>query len=205
MNKNRHVSFYRFLAKSYPKSFRNVYASELVHVFERQIRDVGASRVWRRTARDLIVSVPRQHLEANVSGRSNRTLTIVALSIAAGFAVLATLSDAGAYGWLWLLVTAVGLLVAALARRAPIAVEGPGKFGGFAHQKRLFGTGAVVLVGVVMVVRVWPRSGDIGLWWLAIPLALVGGISLLALGLTIGIAQWKDLRVMGRAPTSVPP
>ena len=74
---------YRHLSALYPKSFRVEYGDDLVTTFTEQLRDEGAARVWLSAIRDLVVSIPTQHLEARMKRPAPQTAAVIA-----GFAAL---------------------------------------------------------------------------------------------------------------------
>ncbi len=54
---------YRVLIRLYPRGFRRHYGEDLVQAFDDLVERDGPARAWRRTALDLLVTVPRYRLE----------------------------------------------------------------------------------------------------------------------------------------------
>lgn len=80
------TSVYRALVRLYPRSFRDHYADDLVLHFEDLARRDGARRAWRRTAVDLLVTVPRYRMETIMEPRHSAlgVLLLVAVFALAG-------------------------------------------------------------------------------------------------------------------------
>jgi len=80
---------YRALLRLYPREFRLHYGDDLVQTFHDILTDRGARTACTRTGLDLILTVPRYHLERIMTeDRSNTTLSIsIALLAAGGVAV----------------------------------------------------------------------------------------------------------------------
>lgn len=101
---------YRALVRLYPRAFRDRYGEDLVQHFADLVADRGFGAAWRRTAVDLVVTVPRYRLETIVSPdhSSKAVAVLITLLAAAGLASLLV----GLYPGLVLLVVAGGLAVA---------------------------------------------------------------------------------------------
>jgi hypothetical protein len=102
MNVRTGAGLYRALTRLYPKAFRAHYGNDLVVHFTDLVSRDGPVAAWRRTALDLLVTVPRYRLESVMSSRRTRTSAtlaglLVALVVAAvgvfatGFGPLAVL------------------------------------------------------------------------------------------------------------------
>lgn len=111
------AGLYRALTHLYPKAFRSQYGDDLVvHFIDLVARD-GPVAAWRRTALDLLVTVPRYRLESVMNSRRTAA-TLTALIVA-----LATLAvGAFATGLAPLAVVALALAAAlAFAERSRLA------------------------------------------------------------------------------------
>jgi hypothetical protein len=84
-----HVTAYRWLTALYPRSFREEYRADLVALFTDQLHDGPAAGVWIRTIGDLAVTVPSQHLEAQMKRSPGGFLTAAAIVVAVVSAVTA--------------------------------------------------------------------------------------------------------------------
>ena len=100
---------YRALVRLYPRSFRSEYGDDLVDHHADLIADRGAGAAWARTALDVLVTLPRYHLEHVMSERHGTTAlgATIGLLVAAGAAGLAT----GLYPGTVVLLAAVVLAV----------------------------------------------------------------------------------------------
>ena len=78
MSTRRSINLYRLLSSLYPKAFRDAYGDDLVATFTEQLRDERATGVWLSTLRDLVVTIPSQHMEARMSVPAPRTVAVIA-------------------------------------------------------------------------------------------------------------------------------
>ena len=199
MNGQRSVALYRRLAGLYPKQFREEYRGDLVALFAEQLREEGATRVWLRTTRDLIVTVPAQHLEAKMRRPSAHTVAVIATCFTLTAFVLAIVAGTGPVVGVFLLATVVGLAVATAAWRASRPVEGlEGAFSRRWHV--VLAVGAVLLAGVIVFVNSPPYDdGEVPeAAWALMMLTTVTSVVLITIGLTLGITK----RVTRRARAS---
>jgi hypothetical protein len=112
-----HSRVYRSLVRLYPKSFRGEYADDLVQSFDDLLADVGPALTWRRTAVDLVVTIPRYRLETAMNPHHTNTALVVITSAAVALAAIATLTGALPGGPIWL-VLAVVMLISSGSRLA---------------------------------------------------------------------------------------
>ena len=156
-------------------------------LFAEQLREEGATRVWLRTTRDLIVTVPAQHLEAKMHRPAARTVTVIATGFTSAAFVLAVIAGTGPVVGVFLLATLVGLVVATVAWRAarPVQTSGAGRW------RPILATGIVLLAGAIVVVNVPPyRDEDLPEFgWVLMMLSTVTGIALITIGLTLAVTQ----------------
>lgn len=76
---------YRSLQWLYPTRFRLSYGADLSQAFDDLAADRGHAAAWRRTALDLIITVPRYRLESVMTpSQSNTTLTLGLVALVAG-------------------------------------------------------------------------------------------------------------------------
>lgn len=112
------LSMYSALTRLYPAGFRREFGSDLVQHFDDLSQSRGPSAAWRRTALDLLVTVPRYRLESVMSTRSS-SLTLflgpIALAVAGAASILSGIVPLAG---LVLVLAGVGLLA---ARRSNIA------------------------------------------------------------------------------------
>lgn len=108
-----HVAFYRRLVRLYPKGFRHEHADDLVQTFADLIADHGPLRAWRRTAIDLVVTVPRHRLETVMNPRHTDTTLYLATAVAAVAAAVSITTTLFPGGFALLAVAAVLTVVSA--------------------------------------------------------------------------------------------
>ena len=74
---------YRALTCLYPRDFRNHYRDDLVQHHADLIGERGTAAAWTRTALDLLVTVPRYHLETIMDNRHSSTTLNVTIGLIA--------------------------------------------------------------------------------------------------------------------------
>jgi hypothetical protein len=77
------VRAYRALTRLYPRRFRNEYGADMVSLFRDQWRDEPAWRLLPRSAVDLAITIPIQHLEARMHRDPSRLVPLTYLAVAA--------------------------------------------------------------------------------------------------------------------------
>lgn len=181
-----HIAAYRRLTALYPRGFRDEYRTDLVALFGQQVEDDGPGRAWLRTARDVAVSVPVQHLEAHMHRPSHNIVTAGSSVVAIAAALLAfTMGTA----------TSLVLLLGALASGAiaiwswkanrPLRVANKTDS---AWWKFLVGGVALVIATFSAMAVPWPDAIDLGdnTYWLIVT-SVVTGVALGTIGLVLGI------------------
>jgi FtsH-binding integral membrane protein len=186
VNTQRSAAIYRHLSVLYPRSFRAEYGDDLVAAFTEQLRDERASRVWLSTIRDLVVTIPSQHLEARMNRRPTpQTVAILATGITIAAVVLAVVAGTGPVVGVFLLIAIIALVVATLAWRTARPVSGASRW------RTILIIGVVLLATVLVVINVPPYNNrdlpEAG--WVLMMLSLVTSVGLIAVGLTMGIAH----------------
>jgi hypothetical protein len=190
MNIQRGVSVYRHLSALYPKSFRDKYGDDLVATFTEQLRDESAARAWSSAIRDLVVSIPAQHLEARMNRPAPQTVAVLATIITVAALVLALAVGTGPTVGIFLLIAVVGLIVATLSWRAARPVNRAGKTVGNRWRTVLY-SGIALLIVVLLVINVPPYNDRElpGAGWVLMMMSLVSSVGLITVGLTMGIAN----------------
>jgi hypothetical protein len=151
VNTQRSAAIYRHLSVLYPRSFRAEYGDDLVAAFTEQLRDERASRVWLSTIRDLVVTIPSQHLEARMNRRPTpQTVAILATGITIAAVVLAVVAGTGPVVGVFLLIAIIALVVATLAWRTARPVSGASRW------RTILIIGLVLLATVLVVINVPP-------------------------------------------------
>jgi hypothetical protein len=181
-----HIAAYRRLTALYPRRFRDEYRTDLVALFSHQLEDDGPGRVWLRTARDIAVTIPVQHLEAQVHRPSHNIVTAASSVVAIAAALLAiTLGTATS---LVLLLVALGSgAIATWSWKAnrPLRVAGDVDS---AWWKFLIGGVALVILTFSGMAVPWPDAIDLGdnAYWLIV-ISVMTGLALGTIGLLLGI------------------
>lgn len=195
MNAQRSIALYRHLSALYPQSFRAEYGDDLIATFAEQLRDERASRVWLSTMRDLVVTVPFQHLEARMNRRPARqTVAVLATAVTTAAMVLAVVAGTGPVVGVFLLIALVGLVVATLAWKA---ARPPTDGVSVANRWRTVLIVGVTLLSAVIVLINVPPYNDRELpeaGWVLMMLSLVTSVGLITVGLTMGIARRLNRR-----------
>ncbi len=115
---------YRTLLLLYPKSFRLAYREDMVAVFEEMQRDRSPASLWWRVMSDAAVSIPVQRMESVMSQTSSRSITAGFFGLLVVFIALAVRGTPGtAFGLLFVLMAAVGLMVVLFLRSRAAYVE----------------------------------------------------------------------------------
>jgi hypothetical protein len=190
MNTPRSIAVYQQLSLLYPKAFRAEYGDDLVATFTEQLRDDRAARVWLSTVRDLVVTVPSQHLEVRMNRPTPQTTAFIAASVTAAALVLAVVAGTGPVVGVFLLAAVAGLVVATLAWRAARPADRYGT-GATNRWRSLLIVGVVLLAAVIVVINVPPYNDkDLpGPGWALMMLSLVTSVALITVGLTMRIAR----------------
>jgi len=136
----RSAPLYRGLTLLYPRQFRNRYRDDLIQHHADLTRDRGRAAAWSRSGLDLIVTIPRYHLETamNPQHTTNALNVIVAaLGIAGLLAIVTVYSFIGAA----LLVVAT---VLAVSQRSQLARSIRVRDSDRRRHRRFLGRGANV-------------------------------------------------------------
>lgn len=190
------MSAYRHLVRLYPKAFRDEFADDLVALFEDQRADDGALRTWSRTARDLLVSIPTQHLEVIVRRPSPRA--VAAAVTVAGVAIL-------------LVGVVLGSVVSPLLLAVGASVAVGGAVAWQQHRDvaaptladswwKVLLAGPALLATTIVLHGVWPRSLDLDadLAWLLTFSSVMLSIALVVCGAMLGAVSLAARRQASR-------
>ncbi len=190
MNAYRSAAAYRRLSALYPKSFRAEYGEDLVAAFTAQLRDDGVTRAWLSTLRDLVVTVPTQHLEVRMNRPSSHTVAVIATSVTVAALVLAVVAGTGPVVGVFLAFAVAALVVATLAWKATRSTA-PHRQAPASRWRTFLTIGVVLLVAVIVAINVPPYNNrDLpGFGWALMMLSLVSSVALITVGTTIGIAH----------------
>jgi hypothetical protein len=189
MNTQRSIGVYRHLSALYPKAFRAEYGDDLVATFTEQLHDERAARVWLSTIRDLVVTVPFQHLEARMKRPTPQTVAVFATSVTMAAIVLAVVAGTGPVVGVFLLIALAALIVATLAWKA--ARPPTGGASAATRWRTILIIGVALLAAVLVTINVPPYNErelpEAG--WVLMMLSLVTSVGLITVGLTMGIAR----------------
>ncbi len=182
---NLSVWLYRRFVSLYPRSFRREYADDLVLAFSEQRHELGSTRCWLRTMRDLASTVPTQHIEVHMKRQSTQrvssNVSIVFFALAVGSAMLAMIVGASLYALLMLVVCFVAVAIALLVRRAAkpaIVLEGSRSW------KKFLIVGAGLLTLIILAINFAPNNdaelSEVG--WSVMMLAFLLSFTLIGVG-----------------------
>ena len=155
-------------------------------LFEDQLRNEAAARVWARAVVDLAITIPTQHLEARVNRPPNPAIPALFAAFSGVGIVIAAVT--GARGGTAGIALAVGFLFSAFALtawRRTRAITGAQPAS--AHWWKLVAGGGG-LFAATLVVAVLVGEGPEA-WWLPMMLSFLVGFTTLLTGLVLGVAR----------------
>lgn len=198
MNHARSITLYRSLSRLYPKAFRAEYGDDLVATFTEQLRDESAARVWWSTVRDLVVTVPSQHLEVRMKRPTPRTVAMIATAVTFAALVLAVVAGTGPVVGVFLLAAVAALAVATLSWRAARSAEQQAT-SAQSRWRTLLLCGVALVAAVIVVINVPPYNDKElpGAGWALMMLSLIAGVALITVGASLGLSR----RANSPAPT----
>lgn len=174
---------YRACLYFYPRRFRREYGAPMVQLFRDQRRERGR-RAWLSAARDLLTTLPVQHVEAFMHLSPQGKLIAAAVATTAAIVVFAAVG--GAFAVLLLMLLLAWILLSLLRQRG--AVVSPGLWW------KLLASGAGLFASLLVVFGgPWPQSwrdevpGDVA--WSAGFFGFVMAIVLMVTGILTGIVQ----------------
>jgi hypothetical protein len=179
------VRAYRALLRLYPRRFRDEYGPDMALLFADQLRDEPAARVWARSAIDLALTIPTQHLEAHMNRAPSALLPVLFTATGIGGVGIAAVGGSSR-GMLTigLSIAVVALGLAAVARRnlRPVGTDDVS-----AHWWKLVSGGAGMLAAFAGVTTFTGELPE-GLWWPMI-IVLFCALGLIGTGVVLGIAH----------------
>lgn len=172
---------YGALLKLYPRRFRDEYGTDMVLMFQQQCRDESAWRVFARTAIDLAITIPTQHMEVRMRRSSNVLVPFLFTSLAGAGLVLAAVGGTRPVSLAVGLVVVIGagaLAWVAWRRSAPV------RLGDWtAAWWKLLLAGALVLAAVIVA-----AGAGVQAWYLGM-VSVVVALALVASGVVLGVVQ----------------
>ena len=155
-------------------------------LFEHQLRDEAAARVWARALVDLAITIPTQHLEAHVNRPPNPAIPAVFAALSAVGILLAVVSGArgGTGGIAIAIAVGFGLLAFAAWRRTR-AITGTQPAS--AHWWKFTVAGGGLFAATFIAAKVAGEAPD-G-WWMPMMLSFLVGVTTLFTGLILGVAR----------------
>jgi hypothetical protein len=172
---------YRVLLWCYPRRFHCVYREDLVQAFRDELRDRGTLRGWWRVLADLVVSVPRQNVEAAMTQRTSfSALTRLVIAGAAALAMFA-------FGGMFALAALVIIAAATFGYWRGRIPYREALHDGSSSWWRYLLAGAALLGGIALATNYGPDFD----WfpWAALVMLFLLGWGLLGLGVLLGIAS----------------
>ena len=187
MTNARGTGIYRALFYGYPSRFRQEYGADMALLFEDQLRDEPAARVWARALVDLAITVPTQHLEAHM----NRPPTPIvpaffgAISIAGILVAVVSGVRGGSAAVALAIALGFGALAVAAWWRTRAITTGSGSAA--AHWWKFVAAGGGLFATTLVVANVVGEAPD-G-WWLPMMLSFLLGILVFLTGLFLGMGR----------------
>lgn len=181
---------YRVALHLYPRPFRQEYGADMEQLLVDQLRDESAAVVAARTALDLALTLPHQHLEAHMRTPS-RLVPLLFLLVAAAGVALAVVggSEPGALVPGALIAGAAGAIgVVAWRRSSPVTEPSA-----TASWWKLLVVGPSLIIGVIVAAGL-----GVSAWFLGIAVVLTG-IAAFAVGVVLGITRLVKTLVHGAA------
>lgn len=181
-----HIAAYRRLTALYPRRFRDEYRTDLIALFGQQVEDDGPCRAWLRTARDIAVSVPVQHVEAHMHRPSHSVVTAGSSVVAIAAALLGfTMGTATSLVLLLVALAAGAIAIWSWKANRPLRVA---KNVNLAWWKFLIGGAALVIATFSAMAVPWPDAIDLGdnAYWRVV-ISMMTGLALGTIGLLLGI------------------
>lgn len=182
------LAIYRRLSTLYPKAFRAEYGDDLIATFAEQLDGEHGGRVWVTTIRDLVVTVPQQHLEARMRRPEPHTVAAIASCVTVAALVTAFITGTGPPVPFFLMIAVIAGIVATQAWKSA-RPAGPNPT---TRRWRQLLAGGVALLTTVIVAMNVPAVNDRelgGAGWVLMMLSLVTAVVLITVGLTLGIAH----------------
>jgi hypothetical protein len=179
---------YRALTRLYPRSFREEFGTDLLALFEAQRADDGVRRTWLRAGRDLLVTIPTQHLEAIVHRRSPRGIS-AAIAALGGTLLIGGVVLGSAVSPLLLLVGGVLAVAGVVSWQQHRDVAAPS----IAESWwKVLLAGPALLALNALVHAAWPTSVDLDsdIEWLLTFSGVIVAISLITCGVMLGAVRF---------------
>ncbi len=188
-----HVVAYRTLISAYPRAFRENYREDLVSTFTLQLDALGATRCWLRALTDLAVTVPAQHLEAQMKHPSTTRVSTASLALAIGTFIAAAVTGTSIYGLIFLTTGAIAVVIAVLSRKAARPAI---KLEDSRSWKKYLASGSVLLVVLIAAINLPPNKGKelSAVAWSLMMLSLLASFTLIGAGIVIGATQLHQNR-----------
>jgi hypothetical protein len=166
---------------SYPAPFRREYREDLVQAFHDELGDRGAVRGWWRVLADLVVSVPRQNVEAAMARRTS--FSALSRLVIVGAAALALFAFGGMFA---LLALAIIAIVTFRYWRGRVPYGAAMRDGSSSWWRYLLAGGAL-LAGIAVAANYGPDFD----WfpWAALVMLFLLGWGLLGLGVVLAVVS----------------
>jgi hypothetical protein len=183
---------YSALTWLYPRRFRNEYGTDMVSLFREQCQDEPAWRVLTRTALDLAITIPTQHLEAKMPRTPSPLVALIYLAIAVAGLLLAVVGGSNAAtAIIGLAIALVAGTVGAAAWRRATPVRETTVTG---HWWKFLVAGPCLIALVIIAAGIGAEA-----WYLGI-VSVLTGFTLIVIGLVLGASHLVNHRIR-RIPT----
>lgn len=177
---------YAALVRLYPRRFREDYGNDMVRLFHDQRHDGPRARVYLRATRDLILTIPHQHLEVHVNRNPTAALLLIYLTVALVGVVVAVVGGSSAPALIIgaaLAASGTALAIATWRRAAPFQGSGLS-----AQWWKFLLAGPVLIGSVIVAAGLGVQAWSLGI---AVILAAIG---LVTIGLVLAVVRLASRR-----------
>ncbi len=180
------VRAYGAFIRLYPRRFRDEYGTDMVAMFREQSRDESTRRVLIRSALDLAITIPTQHLEASMRKSPSPLVPLIYMAIAIAGLLLAVVAGTNpAIAIIGLGIALVAGTVGTVAWRRAAPVRGTPVTG---HWWKFVVAGPCLIVTVIILAGMGVEAWELGI--LTVFAALVS----IAIGIMLGVSHLLNHR-----------
>ncbi len=183
------VRAYGALTRLYPRRFRDEYGIDMVSMFRDQCRDESAWRVVSRSAIDLAITIPTQHLEATMTKTPSPLVPLIYIAIAVAGLLLAVVGGSTpATAIIGLGIALAAGTVGAVAWRRSAPVRETTTTG---HWWKFVVAGPCLIALVIIAAGMGVEAWELGM------VTVFAAFASIALGLMLGLSHLLTHRTRG--------
>lgn len=175
------VRVYRSALHLYPRMFRDEYGADMIQLLRDQCTDDSAWPVAVRSAVDLAITIPTQHVEAHMNRPSTHLVPLLYTALAAGALLFAILGGTN------ITIVVIGLCIAVIAGTlAAVTWKRSGPIGARISTDAWW---KLVLVGPCIVMTILVAAGFGVEAWEVMMLALLVAFVTTGTGVLLGVTR----------------